>query len=166
MGSITAGIVDEHRIRNKLMPSFATTLLPTGKNTTGIGVPESVVAELGAGKKPKVVVTLNGFEYRSSIAVMGGDFMIPVSAEIRANAGVSGGDAITVSLAVDTEERVVSVPAEFSAALQDAPIALARFEALSYSRKSAYTLAIEAAKTDETRAKRIAKAIAELSDQT
>jgi hypothetical protein len=146
------------------MPSFATTLLQTGKTTTGIVVQESVVAELGSGKKPKVVVTLNGFEYRSSIAVMGGDFMIPVSAEIRANAGVSGGDAIAVLVVVDTAERVVSIPAEFTAALQDAPVALARFESLSYSRKSAYTLSIEAAKTEETRAKRIAKAIAELSN--
>ena len=145
------------------MPSFATTLLPTGKNTTGIVVPESVVAELGAGKKPKVVVTLNGFEYRSSIAVMGGVYMLGVSAEVREHSGVKGGDEITVELELDDEPRELALPADFKALLDKNATAKTFFEGLSHSNKQRYVLPIVQAKTDETRQRRIEKAISDLA---
>ena len=63
---------------------FQTTIEQSGKTATGLVVPEQVVEGLGAGKKPAVSVTINGYTYRSTIASMGGRFMLPLSAENRA----------------------------------------------------------------------------------
>ncbi len=142
---------------------FTTILHKTGTNTTGIVVPPEILDALGGGKKPKVNVILNGFAYRSSIAVMGGTFMIPVSADIRAKAGVNGGEEATIELSLDTAPREVAVPDDFAAALAAAPVSMAKFEALSYSNKSRHVLSVEGTKNPETRLRRIAKAIEELA---
>jgi len=76
---------------------FHTTLLQGDKTATGIQVPDEIVESLGSGKRPPVRVTINGYTYRSSIASMGGKFMLGVSAEHRAGAGVAGGDEWTLS---------------------------------------------------------------------
>jgi hypothetical protein len=55
--------------------SFDTTILQVGNNT-GINVRDKLVEKLGAGKKPPVIVTVNDYTYRNTIAVMGGKFMI------------------------------------------------------------------------------------------
>ena len=65
---------------------FHTTILQGDKTATGIRIPDEVVTALGAGKRPAVSVTINGFTYRSSIAVVSGDYMVGVSAENRAGA--------------------------------------------------------------------------------
>lgn len=142
---------------------FRAVILQSGKTATGIVVPPEVVESLGAGKKPKVVVTLNAFTYRSSIAVMGGDFMVPVSAEIREKAKVKGGDEVDVELSVDTEIREVELPTDFAEALTKNPEAKAKFEALSYSKKRGYVMPIEALKGEDARKRRIEKTIAELA---
>ncbi len=134
----------------------------SGKTATGIEVPEGVVASLGPGKRPAVLVTINEYTYRSSVAPMGGRFMVPVSAEVRANAGVAAGDEVDVDLELDTQPRQVTVPADFAAALDRDADARRAFGALSYSRQLRHVLAIEGAKTPETRQRRIGKAISEL----
>ena len=141
---------------------FRTTLERHGKTATGIEVPDDVVAALDAGKRPAVRVTVNGHTWRSTVAVMGGRNLVGVSAENRAAAGVSAGDVLDVELVVDTEKREVEVPADLAAALAAAPDAAAAFAALSYSNKSRHVLSVEGAKTDETRARRIAKAVSDL----
>jgi hypothetical protein len=138
---------------------FRTTILQSGKTAAGIEVPPDIVDALGAGKRPKVSVTIRGYTYRSSVAVLGGAYMIGVSAENRAAAGVQGGDVVDVDLELDSAPREVSVPADFAAALAAAPEAARMFDALSYSNKSWHTLQIEGAKSDETRHRRIAKSI-------
>ena len=140
---------------------FRTTILQTGNNT-GIVVPTPVVEGLGGGKKPAVVVTIGAFSYRSSIASMGGQFLIPLSADRRAQSGLKGGQEIEVELQLDTAPRVVDVPGDFQAALTASPAAQAAFDKLSYSHKSAHVLAIDGAKTPETRQRRIDGAIAKL----
>lgn len=144
------------------MASFEATLLLAGKTATGIAVPPEIVEGLGAGKKPNVVVVLNGHSYRSSISMMGGDFMIPVSAEVREAAKVQAGDLLSVQVSVDTEERKVEVPADFHALLTANPAAQAKFGALSYSNQRRHVLSIELAKTPETRQRRLEKALEEL----
>lgn len=144
--------------------TFKTKLKQTGGNTTGIVVPPEIVEKLGGGKKPAVNVTVNGFAYRSSIASMGGEFLVGVSAERRAAAGVKGGDAITVTLALDTAPREVEIPPDFARALAANKAAKAAFDKLSYSHKSQHVLAITGAKAAETRARRIDKAIAMLTE--
>ena len=138
---------------------FHTTILQGDKTATGIRVPDEVVEALGAGKRPKVLVTIRGYTYRSSIAVVSGDYMVGVSAENRAGAGVAGGDEVEVDLELDTAPREVTVPPDFGAALDAEPAARRTFEGLSYSNKSWHTLQIAGAKTDETRARRIARSI-------
>jgi Bacteriocin-protection, YdeI or OmpD-Associated/Domain of unknown function (DUF1905) len=138
---------------------FRTTILQTDKTATGIRVPDEVVAALGSGKRPAVSVTINGFTYRSTIAVMGGVFMVGVSAENRAGAGVKGGDEVDVDIELDTAPREVTVPADFAAALEAEPAARVTFERLSYSNKSWHVLQVTGAKTEETRQRRIAKSI-------
>jgi uncharacterized protein VirK/YbjX len=141
------------------MKTFETILLIAGKTATGIEVPAEIVSSLSPSKKPAVKITINGYEYRSTIAVMGGKFMIPVSAEHRTGAKVKGGDSITVSLELDTEPRVLEIPADLEVALQQNEVAKVNFEKLSYSQKRLHTLSVEGTKNPETRAKRVTKAI-------
>ncbi|OLP02980.1 hypothetical protein BVU76_07955 [Mycolicibacterium porcinum] len=140
---------------------FSTVMFQDGNNT-GIEVPADVVEALAAGKRPAVVVDVNGYRYRSTIAPMGGKFLIPFSAERRSESGIGGGDAIDVELTVDTEPRTVTVPDDLRAAIDRSPGAAAQWERLSYSKQKAHVTSVEGAKAAETRARRIAKVIAEL----
>ncbi len=142
---------------------FRTKLLTAGKTATGIEVPADIVEALGNGKRPAVSVTINGYTYRSTVAVMDGKFMVGVSAEVRKGAGVKGGDTITVDLAVDTKPRDVDVPAELKKALAKNAKAKKAFEGLSYSKKRLLTDPIARAKTAETRERNLAKALAALT---
>ena len=143
---------------------FRTTLLQTDKTAVGMEVPPAIVDALGAGKRPKVLVTIRGYTYRSSVAVMGGTYMIGVSAENRAGAGVKGGDEVDVEVELDTAPREVAVPAEFAAALAADPEAQRTFDGLSYSNKSWHVYQIDGAKSAETRQRRIARSIAALRE--
>jgi hypothetical protein len=142
------------------MPKFKTTiLLAEDMNATGIVVPDDVVAKLGQGKKPKVVVSLKGYSYRSTVAVMGGKFMLPLAKEHRDKAGVKGGDKVEVTLEVDDAPREVEVPKDLAAALKKAG-ARAAFDKLAFTHRKEHVRAIEEAKAAETRARRIEKAVA------
>jgi hypothetical protein len=142
---------------------FRTEVELGGKTATGVAVPDEVVAELGSSRRPAVLVTINGHRYRSTIARMGGRYMLPVSAEVRAGSGVAAGDVVDVDVELDTEPRVVEVPADLAAALAAVPAAQAAFGALSYSHQRAHVLAVEGAKAAATREKRIAKVVEALS---
>lgn len=136
----------------------------SGKTATGIPVPAAVVASLGTSKRPSVRVTLNGYSYRSTVAPMGGAFMLPVSAEVRERAGVAAGDAVDVEIALDTEPREVTVPPDLAEALNHDADAQRFFAGLSYSNQQRIVLPIAEAKTAETRQRRIAKAIGMLHE--
>jgi len=142
--------------------TFTTTVELGGKTATGFEVPATVVEALGAGKRPPVTVSVAGHTYRTTVASMGGRFLIPLSAEHREAAALTAGDDVEVSLALDTEPRTVEVPADLAAALDAAPAARRTFDGLSYSRQRAHVLSVEGAKTDATRQRRIAKVLAEL----
>ena len=141
---------------------FAAELLLAGKTATGIRVPPEIVAGLGSSKKPAVKVTINGYTYRSTVAPMGGNFMIPVSAEIREAAQVKAGDRLKVEIALDNEPREVELPPDFASELQRDAVAARFFEGLSYSNRKRFVYSIEEAKTPETRQRRIAKAVESL----
>jgi predicted thioesterase len=142
---------------------FRTTLLQGGKTATGIEVSAEAVAALGSGKRPPVRITINGYTYRSTVAVMGGKFMVGVSADVRRAAGVAGGDEVDIELELDTAAREVAVPPELGTALDRNPDAKRAFAALSNSKKQRHTLPIEKAKTAETKQRNVDKAIAELA---
>ena len=141
---------------------FHATLILNGKTATGIQVPDAIVEQLGAGKRPPVRVTIGSYTYRTTVAPMGGQFWIPVSAENRAGAGINAGDDLDVEIEIDTEPRAVTVPADLMAALDADPAAKQAFEKLSYSNKRLHVLSVEDAKTPETRQRRVEKVITTL----
>ena len=141
---------------------FHTTLLqPEGRSVTGIEVPPEIIAALGGGKKPPVALAVNGYSYRSTVAVMGGKYMVGFSSEHRAASGLKGGDTIEVDITLDDAPRTVEVPEDFARALEVAG-ARAAFDKLAFSHRKEHVRAIEEAKTAETRARRIEKAAAML----
>lgn len=144
--------------------TFTTTVLKDeGVNATGLPVPAEAVAALGAGKKPRVKVSLNGYTYRTTVATMGGVFMLSLSAENREAAGVQAGQTVEVTLELDTEPRTVEVPDDLAAALAMAPGAREAFDALAFSARKEYVRQVETAKAQETRQRRIAGIVAKVS---
>jgi hypothetical protein len=138
--------------------AFETTLTVNGNNT-GITVPEEVVERLGRGKRPPVLVTVNGYEYRSTVAVMAGQYLIGVSAAVRAATGLRGGDPISVTLKVADTPREVDVPADFAVAMDEQKPARQFFDGLSNSLQRYHVDTINAAKAPPTRQRRIDKAV-------
>jgi len=134
---------------------FVTTLIQgEHMNVVGFVVPEDVVEALGGGKRPSVKVTINGYAYRNTVAVMGGGFVVGVAAEHRAKAHVAGGDTVEVQIELDTEPRTVEVPADLAAALSQVD-ATAAFEGLAFTYRKEHVRSVEDAKTPETRNRRI-----------
>jgi len=135
--------------------------LPVTGVLTGGGETALVVdlsASNGVGKR-SVEVTLNGYTYRSSVAVRGGVSLIPVSAEVRAAAGVSAGDEVDVALTLDTAPRTVELPGDLAAALADEPAAKEFFDGLSPSKQKWFTTSVTGAKQEETRRRRVETAV-------
>jgi hypothetical protein len=139
--------------------TFETTVTATGNNT-GIVVPEEVIEQLGAGKRPALLVNLNGYEYRTTAGVMGGRHMVSVSAAVRKATGLGGGDPVRVTLTVADTPRDVTVPDDFAAALAADEQAAAFFAGLSNSMQRYHVDNIAAAKSADTRQRRVDKAIA------
>ena len=138
--------------------TFETTLTAMGNNT-GIVVPPEVMEQLAAGRRPAVVVRVNGYEYRNTVGVMGGRSLISVSAAVRKETGLKGGDPIKVELTVADGPREVVVPGDFAAALAEDKAAGEFFAKLSNSLQRYHVDNINSAKSDETRRRRIDKAV-------
>ena len=143
---------------------FHSTVRVAGKTATGIPVPAEVVSSLGSSKRPAVRITINDYTYRTTVATVEGEFMVGVSAEVREKAGVAGGDEVDVDIELDTEPREVTVPPDFADALARDANARRFFDGLSYSNKRRFVAPVEEAKTDETRQRRIAKAVSMLRE--
>jgi hypothetical protein len=143
---------------------FRAVILLAGKTATGIRVPEEVIASLGASKRPPVRITIGDYTYRTTVAPMGGHFMIPISAEHRAGAGVEAGDELEFDIELDTEPREIALPSDFSDQLDRDVGAKRFFEGLSYSNKGRLVTPIGEAKTAETRQRRIDKVISLLKE--
>jgi hypothetical protein len=138
--------------------TFETVLSASGNNT-GIAVPDDVIEQLGHGKRPPVLVNVNGYEYRSAVAVMGGRYLIGLSAAVRAATGLKGGDPIRVTLRLADTPREVDVPADFAAALDAEEPARRFFDELSNSMQRYHVDNINAANAPETRRRRMDKAV-------
>ena len=143
---------------------FRTKVLTAGKTATGIQIPDELIAKLAAGRKPAVKITINGFTYRSTVAVMNGRYMVGINADNREKAKVAGGDMIDVQIELDTGIREIAVPADFEKALARNPDIKKLFESLSYTKRRVIVEGITGAKTAETRERRIVKAIGELEN--
>jgi hypothetical protein len=140
---------------------FSTAMFQIGNNT-GIEVPAEVVAALDAGKRPSVVVNVNGYEYRSTVAPMGGKYLLPFSADRREESGIQGGDAIDVELTLDTAPRTVDVPDDLQSALNSSATAAAARDKLSYTHRKEHVRSVLDAKKADTRTRRISAVVAKL----
>ena len=139
------------------MPSFTTTLFRNGNNV-GIEVPPEVVDGFGAGRRVPVVVTINGYSYPSTIAVMGGKYLIPLAREHREAAGVAGDETHEVTLVHDTSARDTPVPDDLAEALAAAGVR-DRFDQLAPSHRKAHVRSVDEAKSEATRQRRIARVV-------
>ncbi len=142
---------------------FTAELESTGATTAGFVVAEEVLEALGAGRRPKVVVTVRGYTWRTSIASMGGRYLLGASAAVREAAGIAAGETHVVSVEVDTAPRTVEVPDDLAAALSADPDAATAWAALSYSNQRRHVEAVLAARRPETRARRVATTVAGLA---
>lgn len=143
---------------------FTSSLWADENGNTGIVVPEHVIEGLGGGKHPKVTVTLNGFTYRSSIAKMGDQFLIPVSKARRAEGTLEVDVPYEIDIELDTAARTVDVPEELTAHFETDPVAKAKWEAMSYSNQLRMVTPINNAKKPETRQRNVDKVIAQLGE--
>jgi hypothetical protein len=143
--------------------TFSTIILASrSHNATGIEVPAEVAAALTPLKRFPVVVTVNSYTYRSSVAVDEGRFMIPLSLEHRTAAGVDPNEEVTITISLDTEPRLVELPDDLKAALVAAKF-LETFETKAPSKRKEWVRQVMDAKTPETRERRITKVIADLN---
>jgi hypothetical protein len=141
---------------------FRATLETNGKTATGIEVPPTVVEALDVGKRPPVRVTLREHTYRTTVARMGGRFLIPVSAEVRTAAGVTAGDELDVGIELDDAPRTVEVPADLAAAVAAEPAAAEAWAGLSYTHRKEWVRSVEDARKPETRQRRVQAAVDQL----
>jgi len=143
---------------------FTAELETSGGTAAGFEVPAEIVDRLGGGGHPKVVVTVGGYTFRTSIARMGGRYLLGVSTARRDESGISAGQTYSVEVQLDTAPRVVEMPEDLAAALAAKPAAQAHWDTLSHSKKSWHVLQVTGAKKPETRASRIAKSVAMLAE--
>ncbi len=130
----------------------------------GLEVPPDVVDGLGGGKRPRVVVSVNGHSWRTRVALMRGRQLIGLSHANRIAAGAEIGTEVTVELVLDEEPLTVTEPSELTEALDAEPAARAAFDRLTVSRQRQHIRVIEQAKGADTRARRIRALISELRE--
>lgn len=139
--------------------SFITTINKDAeKNATGITVPPAIISKLSTSKKPRVKVTLKGYTYTTTVAVMGGLFLISLSAAHRNAANVKPGEELEVTLELDTAPQVLDVPDDLKQALTAANL-WEKFEILAFSKRKEFVRQVNDAKTQETRERRISSII-------
>jgi hypothetical protein len=143
---------------------FTGVLHATGGNTTGFLIPDELVDGLGGGRRPKVVVTVNGYTFRTSIARYGEEYWLGVSAERRGAAGMNAGDVLDLEIGLDTAPREIEVPEDLAAALDADPAAKEFWGSLSFSNRRWHVEQVTGARKAETRAARVAKSVAMLSE--
>jgi Bacteriocin-protection, YdeI or OmpD-Associated/Domain of unknown function (DUF1905) len=149
------------RVKSIMKTTFNTTVKASGNNT-GIEVPEKNISDLGSSKKPAVIVNLSGYSYQSTVAVMGGKFMIPLSAAHRTASKLAAGDAITVTLELDLEPRSLELPEDLAFALEKSGTRAA-FDSSAPSKRKEFVRQVMDAKTQETRTRRIEKVVTQLN---
>ena len=142
--------------------TFTAIIQDPGGGGAFVEMPFDVEAIFGS-KRPKVKATIDGVPYRGTLTRMGTDcHILGIRKEIREQIGKSFGDEVTITVELDTEPRVIEIPAELIKAFQTEKEAKARFEKLSYTHQREYVEWIKEARREETRQNRIAKTIENL----
>ena len=139
--------------------SFKTQLQPRGPAAAVI-LDDAQVAAVGEGaKRFPVVATVNGYTWRTSVARMGGEFLLGLSKEVRQGAGAEAGDEVDVTVELDTAPREVEVPEALAAALAADAEAKASFDRMAFTHRKEYARWIAEAKQEQTRERRVGQAL-------
>lgn len=144
--------------------TFSATIQNAGGGGAFVEVPFDVEAVFGS-KRPRVKAMIEGVPYRGILSRMGTDYhMLIILKEIREKIGKTFGDEVSITVELDTEPRVVEIPAELKKLFRTEKQAKAFFDRLSYTHQREYVMWINEAKREETRQRRIAKAIEMLKE--
>jgi hypothetical protein len=139
--------------------AFTAELVPRGP-AAAVVLDEAQVAAVGEGaRRFPVVATVNGHTWRTSVARMGGEFLLGLNRAVREAAGVEAGDRVEVRLELDEAPREVEVPEALARALAGDPAARAAFEGMAFTHRKEYARWIDEAKREETRERRVAQAL-------
>jgi antitoxin component of MazEF toxin-antitoxin module len=139
--------------------TFKTTLQKRGP-AAAVVLDDDQVDKVGEGaKRFPVRATVNGYVWRTSVARMGGEFMVGLPREVREGADARAGDAVEVTLELDTAPREVEVPEALAAALERDSAAKAAFDGLAFTHRKEYARWVAEAKRVQTRDRRVAKAL-------
>lgn len=144
--------------------TFTTTVLQApGMQATGLPVPDEAVAALGSSKKPAVTVSIGDYSYPSTVSSRYGGYIVPLSAAHRTALGLNADDTVEVTLELDLQPRTVEIPDDLGTALAQVEGARAAFDALSPSRQKAHITSVEGTKNPDTRARRVASVVDQLT---
>jgi hypothetical protein len=139
--------------------TFTTTLVPRGP-AAAVVLDDAQVAAVGEGaKRFPVAATVNGFTWRTTLTRMGGEFLVGLSRAVRESAGVEAGDRVVVVLELDTAPREVEVPEALADALAADAKARAAYDGLAYTHRKEFARWVAEAKREETRERRVARAL-------
>ncbi len=141
--------------------TYRTTVQQSGNNT-GIPIPDHVLDELGAGRRPRVRAEIDGYVLVASVGSMGGQAMLSFSKAHREASGFDGGRDVTVRIQVDDGDDDLEIPGDLDEALGASPDARAFFDSLASSYRKNFVTQITSAKQSETRERRIATTIEKL----
>ncbi|KAA3613758.1 MAG: DUF1905 domain-containing protein [Calditrichaeota bacterium] len=147
-----------------LKKEFRAEILGAEKGGAFVKIPFDVEKVFGKKRVP-IKATFNGVKYRGTLVRMGSpEHILIIRKDIRAQIDKQPGDQIEVTIEEDTAPRVVTIPEDLQKLLTENPAAKANFEKQSYTHQKEYVNWIEEAKRQETRARRLAKAIQMLKD--
>ena len=128
-------------------------------------MPFDAKAEYGSARAP-VRCTINGVEYRSRLSVYGGTTYLGLRQDVREAAGVCVGDELQVTMELDDEPREIEMPPALAAALAGDHAARGAYDGLSFTHRKEYAQWIAEAKRQETRERRVRRAIDMLNEGT
>ncbi len=140
-------------INVKLLSKGNLTAIPIGFN------PKQVFGKVRA----PVIVTLNGYSYKSTISSMGGEIFVPLRKSHREAANVNSNEVYSIQIELDTQKREIKAPEELERALKAEETLWKKWQRLSYTMQKEYAESISSAKKQETKIRRLEKAIQEIS---
>ena len=121
-----------------------------------VAIPDDLRAQFGGRGRVPVNATFDGEPYRGSLITMRGSWLLLVLQQTLASLGKSPGDAVRVTIELDTAERVVELADDIEAGLRETGQYDA-FRALAYSHQRQFVLWVDDARRPQTRTTRIAK---------
>jgi hypothetical protein len=130
-----------------------------GSSVAWLNAPFDVEKVFGTRARVPVRGTINGFPFRTSLMPMGGCHGMAVNKAMRDGAGVQAGDTVSIVMERDEGERTVTVPPLLKKELAKSKLAQANWKKLSFTHQKEVALSITGAKQEETRQRRLAKAI-------